>query len=98
MANEKNLPEEEFKAEIFTLTDEDGNESQFELIGTTEVDGFTYMAMAPVEENSDEYVILKVVQDENGDDMLETIDDDDEFEKIADIFDDMLLGEEDYDR
>ena len=31
-------------------------------------------------------------------DMLETIDDDDEFDKIADIFDDMLLGEEDYDR
>ena len=98
MANEKNLPEEEFEAEIFTLTDEDGKESQFELIGTTEVDGFTYMAMAPVEENADEYVILKVVQDENGEDMLETIDDDDEFEKIADIFDDMLLGEEDYDR
>lgn len=98
MANEKNLPEEEFEAEIFTLTDEDGNESQFELIGTTEVDGCTYMAMAPVEENAEEYVILKVVQDENGDDMLETIDDDDEFEKIADIFDDMLLGEEDYDR
>ena len=98
MANEKNLPEEEFEAEIFTLTDEDGKESQFELIGTTEVDGFTYMAMAPVEENSDEYVILKVVQDENGEDMLETIDDDDEFEKVADIFDDMLLGEEDYDR
>ncbi len=98
MANEKNLPEEEFEAEIFTLTDEDGKESQFELIGTTEVDGCTYMAMAPVEENSDEYVILKVVQDENGEDMLETIDDDDEFEKIADIFDDMLLGEEDYDR
>ena len=98
MANEKNLPEEEFEAEIFTLTDEDGKESQFELIGTTEVDGSTYMAMAPVEENADEYVILKVVQDENGEDMLETIDDDDEFEKIADIFDDMLLGEEDYDR
>ncbi len=98
MANEKNLLEEEFEAEIFTLTDEDGKESQFELIGTTEVDGNTYMAMTPVEENADEYVILKVVQDENGEDMLETIDDDDEFEKIADIFDDMLLGEEDYDR
>ncbi len=98
MADEKNLPEEEFEAEIFTLTDEDGKESQFELIGTTEVDGFTYMAMTPVEEESDEYVILKVVTDESGEEVLETIDDDDEFEKVADIFDDMLLGEEDYDR
>ena len=97
MADEKNLPEEEFEAEIFTLTDEDGKESEFELIGTTELDGNTYMAMAPVEEGSDEYVILKVVKDENGEEMLETIDDDDEFDKVADIFDDMLLGETDYD-
>lgn len=98
MADEKDLPEEDFEAEIFTLTDEDGKESEFELIGTTEVDGATYMAMTPVEEESDEYVILKVVTDENGEEVLETIDDDDEFEKVADIFDDMLLGEEDYDR
>lgn len=98
MADEKDLPEEGFEAEIFTLTDEDGKESQFELIGTTEVDGCTYMAMTPVEEESDEYVILKVVSDDNGEEMLETIDDDDEFERVADIFDDMLLGEEDYDR
>ncbi len=98
MADEKDILDDNFEAEVFTLTDESGKESQFELIGTTEVDGCTYMAMTPVEENSDEYVILKVVTDENGEDMLETIDDDDEFEKIADIFDDMLFGEEDHDR
>ncbi len=98
MENEKNLPDESFEAEVFTLTDETGKESQFELIGTVEEDGNTYMAMTPVEEDSDEYVILKVVTDENGDDMLETIDDDDEFDKIADIFDDMLFSEEDYDK
>ena len=40
------------------------------------------------EEESDEYVILKCSTDENGEDVLETIEDDDEFERIADIFDD----------
>ena len=40
------------------------------------------------EEESDEYVILKCIVDENGEDMLETIEDDDEFERVADIFDD----------
>ncbi len=98
MSNEKNIPEENFEAEIFTLTDEDGKESQFELIATAEEGGVTYMAMTPVEEDADEYVILKLITDENGEDMLETIDDDDEFEKIADIFDDMLFTEEDYDK
>ncbi len=98
MADEKDIFDDNFEAEVFTLTDEHGKESQFELIGTTEQNGITYMAMTPIEENTDEYVILKVVTDENGEDMLETIDDDDEFEKIADIFDDMLFSEEDYDK
>ncbi len=97
MSNEKDILDDNFEAEIFSLTDETGKESQFELIGTVEEDGNTYMAMTPVEEDSDEYVILKLVSDKDGEDMLETIDDDDEFEKIADIFDDMLFGEEDYD-
>lgn len=48
--------------------------------------------LIPVDENgeeeSDEYVILKCSTDENGEDVLETIEDDDEFERIADIFDD----------
>ncbi len=96
MADEKNLPED-FDDGIFTLTDENGKEEQFELIGTLENDGETYMAMTPISDGSDEYVILKLVKDENGEEMLETIDDDDEFEKIADIFDDQLFSEENYD-
>ena len=96
MANEKkNIPENE-EPEIFLLTDESGKESKFELIGETEVDGSIYYAMIPIEEGSDEYVILKVVPDENGEDMLESVDDDDEFDKIADIFDDMFM-DTDYD-
>ena len=96
MANEKkNIPENE-EPEIFLLTDESGKESKFELIGETEVDGSIYYAMIPSEEGSDEYVILKVVPDENGEDMLESVDDDDEFDKIADIFDDMFM-DTDYD-
>ena len=84
--------------EIFTLTDEEGNENQFELIGSHEVDGVTYLALVPIGDKDDEeYVILKMEQDEDGKDILVTIDDDDEFDRIADIFDDELFGEIDYD-
>ena len=87
------------EAEIFTLTDEEGNENQFELIGSHEMDGITYLALIPIDNNDDEeYVILKVEQDEDGEDMLVTIDDDDEFDRIADIFDDELFNEIDYDK
>ena len=98
MADEKFMPDDEFEADVYTLTDESGKESQFELIGTTEYQGVTYMAMTPIEDDSGEYVILKMVKDEDGENILETIDDDDEFDRVADIFDDMLFSEEDYDK
>lgn len=97
MAEEKNLPMDEEEVEIYTLTDEDGTETDFELLASNVVDGVTYVALAPCDEESDEYVILKIKADESGEEIFETIDDDDEFEKVADMFDDMLFGEEDYD-
>ena len=78
----------------FTLTDEDGNELEFELIGSGEVDGVMYYAMIPAEDADDdnketfEYVLLKSEIDEDGEESLATIEDDEEFDRIADIFDD----------
>ena len=95
MSEQNKLPEEE-QVETFTLTDEEGNEIEFELIGSGEVDGVMYYAMIPAEEAKDEnrdtfeYVILKSEVDENGDELLFTIDDDEEFDRIADFFDDMF--------
>ena len=91
------MSEELYGDEIFTLTDEEGNENEFELLGSTEMDGVTYLALEPVAENPDgEYVILKMQKD-GDEDILVTIDDDDEFEKIADFFEDELFNEFDYD-
>ncbi|MBP3581028.1 MAG: DUF1292 domain-containing protein [Clostridia bacterium] len=87
----------EFEQEVFTLTDEDGNESDFELIGTMEIDSVKYVALLPVEGTEDEYVILKLVIDEDGDEILVTIDDDDEFDKVADAFEDEFMGDIDHD-
>ena len=82
---------EEYDPEIYTLTDEEGNELHFALLGTLEHNGETYKALIPVnedgEEESSEYVILKCSVDENGEDILETIEDDDEFDEIADLYD-----------
>ena len=93
MAKDKknNAPLEEEEREIFILTDEEGKEGQYELIDEIEVDGSLYYAMVPIEEGVEEYVILKVVPGENGEDTLESVDDDDEFDKVADIFDDRMM-------
>ena len=99
MADEKILNEELPEEEVgfYTLVDEEGNESEFEVIGEHEMDGVIYYALIPVDEDSDEYVIQKMGKDEDGEDCLVSVDDDDEFEKIAEIFDDELFEEVDYD-
>jgi len=90
--------EELFGDEIFTLTDDEGNELEFELIGSHEIDGVTYLALVPLIDNDEgEYVILKTQLDDNGEEMLVTIDDDNEFDRIADVFEDMLFDEIDHD-
>ena len=83
---------------IYTLTDEDtGEEIDFQLIARATLDDELYFALIPAEdEDADEYVILRVSED--GEDViLESIDDDDEFEKVEEYFNDLLFGEADYD-
>ena len=86
------MADEIFESEIYTLTDDNGVESDFELIGTVELEGVTYYALIPYIEDEDaeveEYIVLRGEKDENGEDILVSIDDDDEFDRVADIFDD----------
>ena len=94
------MAEEFYDDATYTLTDEDGNEEEFVLLGSAEIEGKIYLALAPAAqaENEDaEYVLLRQDKDENGEDILVTIDDDDEFDTVADLFEDELFGEIDYD-
>ena len=97
--NTENLEEREF----YTLVDDEGVETEFELIGKTVLKGISYYAMIPAEEQPGEdeefceYVILRGDKDEDGEEMLVTIEDDEEFDDVADVFDDMFSEEVDYD-
>ncbi|MBQ7357947.1 MAG: DUF1292 domain-containing protein [Clostridia bacterium] len=96
------MNEQEFQSEFYTLTDEDGNETEFEVIGSAEINGIEYFAMVPSDSAAGddgmiEYVLLKKEKDEDGEEMFVTIDDDDEFDTVANYFDDMFDFEEDYD-
>ena len=91
------MADEIFEDDIYTLTDEEGNENKFELQGSLELDGITYLALMPIDDTDDEFVILKVTTDDEGEEILVTIDDDEEFDRIADIFQDELFSNIDYD-
>ena len=95
---DKGIDAEEFdEYPVLTLTDEEtGEEKEFLLLASEKIDDQLYYALQEADDESDEYVILKVFED--GDDILfESIVDDDEFEKVEDVFNDMLFDEIDYD-
>ena len=92
-----NLLDDFDQAPIFTLTDDEtGEDKDFTLLARGTIDGQMYFALEPADEETDEYIILKVFED--GEDIvLETIEDDDEFEKAEDYFNDLFFGEVNYD-
>jgi len=87
--------------DIVVLTDEDGNETQFEIIDVKEFKGNTYYALIPLEDDAEtdeavDFVILKSEKDENGEEILVTVDDDEEFYDVADLFEDIQFDELEY--
>ena len=65
MENENLIPEEEVS--ILTLTDENGADVDFEYLDCIEYEGKEYLVLMPLEEESNEIVILEVepVDEEN---------------------------------
>ena len=79
---------EEYGNDFVTLIDEDGNEVEFERIDTVEYEGVTYLAFIPAElsvEEDAEVVIMQVVTDENGEELLEGVEDDDIADAVFNI-------------
>ena len=66
MENENLIPEEE-EVNILTLTDENGQDVDFEYLDCIEYQGKEYLVLMPVEEDAEEIFILEVepVDEEN---------------------------------
>ena len=82
----------EYNPDIINLTDDEGNEYNFEVLDAIESDDGRYLALLPVHEtaeelleDSGELVIVKVGE-EDGEEYLYPIEDDDEYEFVADAF------------
>ena len=87
---------EDYNPDIITLSDDDGNEFTFEVLDAIENDEARYLALLPVYEDpqkllddSGELVIVKV-DEEDGEEFFSEIEDDDEYEMVADAFIDRL--------
>ena len=60
--------------ELFTLTDEDGNEIKFEFLDLIELENENYVVLYPIENEADEVVILKVQETEGDQDEYLSVD------------------------
>ena len=84
MENENLIPEEE--TSILTLTDENGNDGDFEYMDSIEYGGKEYLVLMPADEESDEVVILEIEPvDEETENYL-SVDDEDVLNAVFGIF------------
>ncbi|MDU1411670.1 MAG: DUF1292 domain-containing protein [Clostridium sp.] len=72
--------------ENITLTDEDGNDVEFEVITKLELEEDEYFIVAPIDNDDADAIALKVVKDEDGEEYFATVEDDEEFQIVNDAF------------
>ena len=87
---------DEYGSDFITITDEDGNEFEVEVLSTVEYNGASYMAVIPADGEYDlhlEVSILKSVV-EDGEPLLCAIDDEAELQAVYDLVMDSLYDEQ----
>lgn len=84
MANEELLNEEE--ASILSLTDEEGNEVEFELVDSVDYEGAEYLILLPPKEEAAEVVILEVEPHADGTESYVSVSDEQTLNAVFAIF------------
>ncbi len=95
---------EEYGANFITVVDDEGNEIELEYLDTIEYNGQTYLSFFPTEEAEGEespeeeqgLIILKQVM-ENGEELLSTLDSDEELDAVYEQFMESLFADEEDD-
>ncbi len=90
----------EYGPNFITLTDDEGNDIELEYVDALEYNGQTYMAFFPTladedDEDNDDYglVILKSII-VKGEEMLSTLDSEEEADKVYDLFMEQMMEDE----
>ena len=89
---------DDFGSDLVTIIDDEGNEFELEVIESMNYNGQTYMAFLPADMSEDDpdygFILLRVVEDENGDEVFESIDDEDELQDVYERFMVLLYDDE----
>lgn len=85
--------EQDYGASIISLIDDEGQEHEFEILDELDNDDGHFMALIPTEQDPEEaagdaetYFIMEVITDEEGEEILQEVEDDEVFNRLADVF------------
>ncbi len=81
--------------QIIETIDENGNVIRFELFDIVEVDEQEYALLLPVDEEEDDEVVLMRLTKDGDEYLFETIDDDEEFDRVAEYVENIEDEDED---
>ena len=92
---------DDFGSDYITIVDDDGQESELEVVDTIEYKDQTFTLFLPADLSEDDpdygFIILREVADENGDTVFESIDDEDELNDVYEHFMTLLFDDEEED-
>lgn len=80
--------------EIIVLEDDNGEEHQFVLGEVLTVDEKDYAVLLPIDEDLEEGVIFRIDGEDGDQMMLAEIDDDDEWQRVVDAYNDDLFDDD----
>jgi len=80
--------------ETILLNDEEGNEIEFDVLTKLDIEDKEYIIVAPTGEEDIDAIALRIDKDDEGNDILVTIEDDEEFEMISEAYE-TIFSEED---
>ncbi len=93
MANEELMQDMDNEGALITLTDDEGNEVEFEFLDVVEFEGEEYIVLIENNEDADEVVILKINAIDEDTEEYVSIDDDELLQNIFEIFKQKYEGE-----
>ena len=95
---------DEFGSDYITIVDDEGEEFELEFIESMDYNHKSYALFLPADMKEDDpdygFVLLRIVEDENGDEVFESVDDEEELQDVYErfmvlLYDDEEDGEED---
>lgn len=90
---------EEYGNDFITIIDDDGQEFELEVLDSMDYNGESYVAFLPadMDESDPDYgiIILRSVLDDNGEELFESIDDEEQLQDVYNHFMVLLFDDED---